>query len=208
MPDQSKTLKSSVLLYLLVMFFLCLGQSAYAITVIEKSLTQLLEQSDDVIYGLVTDIHAEYGEGEASQQIYTYIKFSEVQRIKTPEENNQNEFLLRIAGGRVGYRAQVIPGAPTFQRGERYVLFVKGNNKLAFPLVGVNQGVFRVTYDEIKKGYRVIFHKRSKKVLEQFRTYRSMESLDNGASFISLGEFIDVLDSRWQKLSADQRQNR
>lgn len=197
--------------FLSALFLLVICQVSFGISVVDKSLEQLLEQSDDVVYGVVTDISSRYVQGEPSQQIYTFITFSEIQRIKNPEVDNQTEFLLRMAGGRVGSRAQVIPGAPRFQLGERYILFVRGNNKLAFPLVGVNQGVLRAVFDKTKSDYQLIFKKRSRRILEQFQVLREnagISSPDRLGADISPQEFMGVLSSRWQQMNSEKRRNK
>jgi hypothetical protein len=197
--------------FLSALFLLVVCQVSFGISVVDKSLEQLLEQSDDVIYGVVTDISSRYVQGEPSQQIYTFITFSEIQGIKNPEANNQTEFLLRMAGGRVGSRAQVIPGAPRFQLGERYILFVRGNNKLAFPLVGVNQGVLRAVFDKTKSDYQLIFKKRSRRILEQFQALREnagISSPDRLGADISPQEFMGALSSRWQQVNSEKRRNK
>jgi len=205
MPNKRNAAPLSSFIPALFMLLVC--EASYGISVVDKSLEQLLKQSDDVIYGVVTDISARYAQGEPSQQIYTFITFSEIQSIKNFEENNQGEFLLRIAGGRVGSRAQVIPGAPKFQLGERYILFVRGNNRLAFPLVGVNQGVLNAVLDKTKRGYRLIFKKRSRRIPEQFQALREntgSSTPDRQGADISPQEFMEALSARWQQLNAQK----
>ena len=175
---------------------------ASAISVVEKSFEQLLEQSDDVIYGLVTDLSSRYGDGRSSEQIYTYVQFSEVVSVKKPQGYSQNEYLLRIAGGRVGRHIQVIPGAPEFLPGSRYILFIKGNNQLAFPLVGVNQGVLKAVFDESKNDFRVLFDQRTLKIFEALNSRRTSPSVMPmgylNAPF-SPQELVDALNVIWNE---------
>lgn len=206
MLKKRNTTQLSSFLSSLCLLLVC--EVGYGISVVDKSLEQLLKQSDDVIYGVVTDISARYTEGKPSQQIYTFITFSEVQSIKNSEANIQSEFVLRIAGGRIGSRAQVIPGAPKFQLGERYILFVRGNNRLAFPLVGVNQGVLNAVLNKTKRGYRLIFKKRSRRIPEQFQALREntgSSAPGHQGTDISPQEFMETLSARWQQLNAQKR---
>ena len=177
-------------------------KTAFAISVVEKSFEQLLEQSDDVIYGLVTDSSSRYGDGLSSEQIYTYVQFSEVVSVKNPQGYSQNEYLLRIAGGRVGRRIQVIPGVPKFLIGSRYILFIKGNNELAFPLVGVNQGVLNTIFDKSKNDFRVLFDKRTLKIFEALNSHRTNPSVSPmghlNAPF-SPQELVNALNVIWNE---------
>ena len=190
----------SILLSALFSLLAC--QVSYGLSVVEKSLEQLLEQSDEVIYGLVTEISSRYDHDQPNQQIYTYIQFSETKRIKNSDANARDGFVLRIAGGRVGSRAQVIPGAPKFDVGERYILFVKGNNKLALPIVGVNQGVFSVVLNAATHSYEVVLKGRP----EEFSTQLQMlldgtenGSLDSLSTGISPQEFMEALSTKWRQ---------
>jgi hypothetical protein len=56
-------------------------------------------------------------------------------------------YKLRLAGGVVGDTAQTYPGMPRLVMGGRYVLFVRGNLREFFPLVGAYQGLYRVLTD-------------------------------------------------------------
>jgi len=51
---------------------------------------------------------------------------------------------LRVPGGVVGRFAQDYPGIPAFQTGQRYLVFIRGNQHDFFPVVGISQGVFRI----------------------------------------------------------------
>lgn len=205
MPKICNTTELFSFVSALCLYLVC--ELSYGISVVDRNLEQLLRQSDDVIYGVVTDMSARYDPTEPGQQIYTFVTFSEIQSIKNADIDNQSEYVLRIAGGRVGSRAQVIPGAPKFQLGERYVLFVRGNNKFAFPLVGVNQGVFNAVLDKKKGDYRLTLKDRSREIVEQFRALRATSGkafLDKPSADISPDEFMEALGARWQQLNAQK----
>jgi hypothetical protein len=57
-------------------------------------------------------------------------------------------FELRMPGGAIGDQAQLYPGMPVIQQGERYVLFIRGQLRNFFPLVGVYQGLYKVVRDD------------------------------------------------------------
>jgi hypothetical protein len=63
-----------------------------------------------------------------------------------------------VAGGTVDGRTAVVPGMPTFEVDGEYVLFLKdGYRSVADPVVGVNQGFFRVV-DDATSGQRVLLN--------------------------------------------------
>jgi hypothetical protein len=55
---------------------------------------------------------------------------------------------FRIAGGTLDGQTATVFGMPTFELGERYLVFLRsGFETTADPIVGVNQGFFRVVHD-------------------------------------------------------------
>lgn len=55
---------------------------------------------------------------------------------------------LRVAGGSDGQVKVVVHGMPTFEMGQRYIVFLRpGFERAGDPLVGVDQGYFRVLRD-------------------------------------------------------------
>jgi hypothetical protein len=58
------------------------------------------------------------------------------------------ELVFEIAGGVLGGRAAIVHGMPTFDAGQRYLLFLRpGYEDFADPIVGVHQGFFEVVRD-------------------------------------------------------------
>ncbi|MBV1871398.1 MAG: hypothetical protein KUG83_02510 [Gammaproteobacteria bacterium] len=174
---------------------------AFGISVIDRNLDQLLEKSDEVVYGVVTNISSRYGSGKSSEQIYTYVDLSEVVSLKRPHEYDGTVFTLRIAGGRVGNRMQVIPGSPKFKLNTRYILFVKGNNQVSLPLVGINQGFLPATFDASMNDYRIAFDKRTEKIFSALfpeaspSANRSIKPLSER---LPPGELMRLLSVKWQ----------
>lgn len=125
---------------------LCLSTpNARALTTIEQPFDQLVSQSDQILVGTVSQISSFWGEGRASDTIFSDIKISEIEQIKG--ELNSAEFSLKVIGGVIGDQAQFYPGLPQFVSGQRYLLFIKGNNRAMFPITGVTQGFYRVQWD-------------------------------------------------------------
>ena len=117
---------------------------AWATTVLEKSLADLVQEADTVVVGTVSAIEAEYD--AARETPFTYVTFTDLDILKG--ETDQTELTLRFLGGpRPDGTALQIAGVPQFTVGERNVLFVTDNDHHAVPFVGLWQGVYRVVFD-------------------------------------------------------------
>jgi len=62
---------------------------------------------------------------------------------------------LRVLGGWYGDEGVLVPGMPTFEPSERYLLFVRNNGTAVCPLLGWGQGVLKFA-DERASGRRVL----------------------------------------------------
>ena len=113
---------------------------------VEKlTLDELALRADSVLVGEVTDI-ACYEEGKGN--IYTLVTLSIDQRIKGETEGEAN---IRVPGGEVNGRALGVEGAPSFQLGERTVVFLnKGEG--VFTVVGGFQGKFTIDKNNMVGG--------------------------------------------------------
>ncbi|HHM06129.1 MAG TPA: hypothetical protein ENJ19_10365 [Gammaproteobacteria bacterium] len=116
---------------------------ATALSVVERDFGELVDRAELVLVGTASEQHS-YADpaGGPRPWIYTDITFTDLEFIKG--EVPSTHYTLRISGGRVAGRALDIPGLPRFKTGERYLIFVKGNGRLFFPVVGVHQGMFQI----------------------------------------------------------------
>lgn len=64
--------------------------------------------------------------------------------------NSSPQIVMSFAGGTVGGKTIVVTDTPVLEIGSKYILFAYGNNKYSVPVVGHEQGVFRVVYDKVK----------------------------------------------------------
>ena len=127
----------------------------WATTVIEKSLTDLVQEADTIVVGTVSAIEAEWD--AASETPFTYVTFTDLDILKG--EADQTELTLRFLGGpRPDGTILQIASVPQFAIGERNVLFVTGNDHYAVPLVGLWQGVYRVVFDPARDTDTVYTH--------------------------------------------------
>jgi hypothetical protein len=117
---------------------------AKALTAVPRSFDELVQLADTVIVGTVTAVRSEMTD-TPTQGIISLVTLSQLQVVKGAAL--EGDYTLQVPGGVVGRYAEDYPGLPMFRVGQRYVLFVRGNRRDFFPVVGVNQGVFRVLTD-------------------------------------------------------------
>ena len=118
---------------------LCLGQSVSATSVLQKSFSELVEDSDTILVGKVSSISYADEEGVP----YTYILFEELQIVKGAYSDPTYTVSFVGGVGEDGATLQVA-GMPEFVLGEQMVVFVQNNGVQAIPFTGIWQGIFRV----------------------------------------------------------------
>ncbi len=130
----------------IVAIALLLGSSyARALTSSEYSFDEQVQQSDLILVGTVNQINSFWGEGRGADTIFSTIQLTDLELIKGNQPDA--EYSLRVIGGIIGDQAQVYPGLPQFVSGQRYLLFIKGNNRSMFPIIGAGQGFYQVQWD-------------------------------------------------------------
>ncbi len=116
--------------------------SADAVTLARLSFAQLTADADVVVYGRVSGVRGQWTadrhgiESLVTVEAYDYLKgrYGETVMFKTP-------------GGQVGDTMNVWPGAPTFRAGDLVVVFLASRGPTIPSLVGLTQGVLRVSVD-------------------------------------------------------------
>ena len=161
----------------------------------QRSFDELVNLSDVVLVGTVSDLRSAWGEGNFAGHIFTYVTFTHLDVIKGRVSGA--EFTLRLLGGRVGNTVHHYPGAPRFKEGETYTLFVRNNFQDIFPLVGVHQGILRVLWDEERREYIVVSSdgQALAGVPPADRPLKSVYGDDRSRS-LSLTDFIDEIKKR------------
>jgi hypothetical protein len=118
---------------------------ATATTVIPPSFSDLVNEAEIIFQGTVTSVHPQWiGEG-AQRHIVSYVTFKVAESLKG---NPGREITLRMFGGTVDGQTMKASDAPTFNVGDRDVLFVEHNGTQFIPLVGIMHGRYRVQKDE------------------------------------------------------------
>lgn len=105
----------------------------------EKSMKDLIKDSDSIIVGKVIDKKPYWEEGK----IFTDVMVLVDMRIKG---NSDIQIVVKVPGGAVGDINAEVSDAPFFENGEEVLLFSKGNE-----VVGWNQGKFTIKNDKIKE---------------------------------------------------------
>jgi len=113
---------------------------------------QLVQQAQLIFEGVVTAVQyrlSDVGTPDHVALPHTFVTFTVKQTFKGKSATGSS-ITLRFQGGLDGHgSALIIPGVPLFDVGERSILFVRGNGTDLCPLVGWEQGRFRVIGDAI-----------------------------------------------------------
>lgn len=117
-------------------------QTAKATTIMKQSFSELVEQSDGILAGTVSNIVYERGEGG---RIYTFVILDKLEVIRGLYSGGT--FSMRFEGGELNGEIQKVVGSPDFRAGERVIVMVDGNGEKIVPVAGWNQGLFRVHRD-------------------------------------------------------------
>jgi len=125
-------------------FALAGASTAGATTVMKLSLKDLAKKSDTIVRATVVDETARY---DANKEIYTYFTLRVLEPVKG--SGKDQVITIRQIGGVVGTIASIVPGTPSFRKGEEVVVFLTQKDAAGYPWVmGLQQGKFTVIADE------------------------------------------------------------
>jgi hypothetical protein len=123
------------------------GVHVRATTIEPVSLRQLVQEAELIFEGVVTAVEYRLSDVATPDHValpHTFVTLAIEQTFKG-EAATGSSLTLRLQGGFDGQdRALLIPGVPLFDVGERAILFVRGNGTELCPLVGWEQGRFRL----------------------------------------------------------------
>ena len=127
-----------------IVFFCCVlgAGTAGAASFEARDFDALAGEADQIVIGTVA---ATNSRRTGDRQIVTDYHFDDLEIVKGTVSNGS--LTLTMLGGTVGADTLTVAGAPTFQRGLRYLVFVTGNGSVMFPLVGGHQGIFQIRTD-------------------------------------------------------------
>jgi len=118
------------------------AQAAFATSVLKFSLQELTKKSDSIVMARVDDAVSSWD--AAHKEIYTFYTLSVLQGVKG--NKGATTITLRELGGTVGNISSIVPGMPSFQKGEEVVVFLTQKDAAGYPWVmGLQQGKYTVT---------------------------------------------------------------
>lgn len=135
---------SSIRRWLTIAALLLGAGTAPAMTVIAPTFDELVNSSDVVLRGVVSQIRTITVPTPEGEAIRTLVTLRVERALKGAPES---EVTLSFLGGKVGRRTLRIVGMPTFTVGERQVLFVSGNGRVICPLYAAGHGRYFVRQD-------------------------------------------------------------
>ncbi len=126
-------------------------QAALATTVVKLTVQDLTRKSDSIVMARVED---EVSSWDAShKEIYTYTTLRVLEPVKGMK--GQTTITLRQIGGTVDNIASIVPGMPSFRKGEEVVLFLTRKDAAGYPWVmGLQQGKYTIVTD--KNGAKMV----------------------------------------------------
>ncbi len=128
--------------------FLC--SAAFGTSVVRLSLPDIADHSGQILSGTVVSIESYWTEDYGPRTIETKITLEQVSYFKG-QRSRSTQFEFTIPGGTVGDMTMRIAGAPEFDRGETWVLFLLPEWK-SFPTVGLHQGAYQLVDGVVKDG--------------------------------------------------------
>jgi len=171
-----------------------LTSSGWALSMVQKNFDQLVQEAELVLVGTVQGMTGK--KLEPSAVIVTDILFGDLNVVKGV--HTEETYILQVLGGTSGEENLTVSGAPQFKNGETYVVFVRGNTKEAFPLVGVTQGKFRVIFDS-STDTEIVVDENNRPITRILKSHKIMTdaSTDHAQeSRMTLPEFIEEIESR------------
>jgi hypothetical protein len=118
---------------------LAMATSAGATTLLKMSMNDMIVQSTEIVRARVVGSRT----AAIGQDIYTYYQLAVAESLKgasVPAE-------VAVPGGVYGRLRQVAVGSPALTEGQEYVLFLWTNQRGMSQLIGLSQGMFRLTED-------------------------------------------------------------
>ncbi len=124
---------------------LLLPLRSFATSVNAPEFNQLVSSADYIVRAMVKSVTAEWREDKGRKYIATKVELEirEIIRGIPPQP-----LVLELVGGRIGEEELVVEGAPKFHVGDEDILFVQGNGRQIFPLVGIMHGRYPIFIDK------------------------------------------------------------
>lgn len=105
------------------------------------TLDQLIARAPDIVVGTVVSRKTEWEHYGSSRLIITKVSIEIEQTLKGSASRT---LTVEVMGGTIGEESQRLSHVPEFRVGDRDVLFLNGQPHAVSPIVGADQGRFRV----------------------------------------------------------------
>ncbi len=135
-----------------------------AATVEPMTLDDMARRSDFILIGRCLEVRADWNASHT--RIYTYATFAVERFLKGGA--GLREVTLRVLGGQVGALAAIVPGSPSFARGEEVLLFCVGGAARMPTVLGLSLGKFTLARNG--NGERILKRDISGLTLADYRT--------------------------------------
>jgi hypothetical protein len=116
---------------------LLLASSAWATTLEQLSMAQMIQQSTAIVRAKVTGSFAANRNGT----IYTFYRLQVTENLKSTTPASAE---VAVPGGALGRMTQSVAGAPELKTGGEYVLFLWTSRSGLTQIIGLSQGAFDV----------------------------------------------------------------
>lgn len=125
--------------------FAIFGASLASATTVQKfSISDLAKKSETIAVAHVEDVYSRWDDNH--KEIYTYISLKVLDGVKGSRKNDV--LTIRQIGGAAEGKISVVPGMPTFNKGEEVVVFLSPKDRAGYPWVmGLQQGKYTVSVD-------------------------------------------------------------
>ena len=134
----------SAVIVALAAFALLSASLAGATTVQKFSISDLAKKSETIALARVDDVSSRWDDNH--KEIYTFISLKVLDGVKGSRKNDV--LTIRQIGGSVDNVISVVPGMPTFAKGEEVVVFLSAKDRAGYPWVmGLQQGKYSVSTD-------------------------------------------------------------
>lgn len=126
---------------------LAVNPAIRATTVIQPTFEQMVGSADYVVRVVVKSVESDWRDNPAQPgQRYIGSRITlDVREVITGTP--PSPLVLDVVGGRVGKDELSVSGTPKLAVGQECILFVRGNGRTFFPVVGLNHGYFPVHRD-------------------------------------------------------------
>ena len=114
---------------------------ARATVLVSADLGELARDAQAIVHGRVVAVESQWAEGRR-RSIETLVTLQIEDHLKG---QFGSEVTFKVPGGQLGPYRTIMPGAPGFAEGEDVIVFLASRGPAVPWLVGLGQGVYRVT---------------------------------------------------------------